>query len=393
MHVLGVLLFDKPSFKHVVVTGTILASDGSKMSKSKGNYPDPSVIFDKYGADALRCYLMLSPLMKAEDINFNEETLKEVYRKMIMLTENVKSFYELYGKENVVLDNSSSDHILDKWIVSKTNTTITEITTAMESYDTVTSTSTLMQFIDEISTWYIRRSRDRFKFEDKKEKQKAIQTLGYVLHTLAKLMAPIAPFIAEDIQQCLRKENKKLAESIHLESWPVADIKKMSKQLNKEMQQVRDIVSKALETREKAKIPIRQILAKIEIQGINLDKVYLPLIAEEVNVKEVVQKKGETFTIILDTKITPELMKEGMVRELIRIVNGYRKAQGMNIDDRIQLVISMEENLTAFEEELKQKVGAKTLTWIKKGEKIVGYSLVKKEQIKEKEVEIAFKKC
>ncbi|HLC72708.1 MAG TPA: isoleucine--tRNA ligase [Candidatus Nanoarchaeia archaeon] len=393
MHVLGVLLFDKPSFKHVVVTGTILASDGSKMSKSKGNYPDPNVIFDKYGADALRCYLMLSPLMKAEDINFNEETLKEVYRKIVMLTENIKTFYELYGKENVVLDNTSSPHILDKWIISKTNTTITEMTAAMDSYDTVTATSTLMQFIDEISTWYIRRSRDRFKFDDKKEKQNAIQTLGYVLHTLAKLIAPIAPFIAEDIQQCLRKENKKLAESIHLESWPAVDIKKMSKKINEEMQQVRDIVSKALEAREKAKIPIRQILAKIQIQGTKLEEVYLPLIAEEVNVKEVVQKKGETFVITLDTEITPALMKEGIVRELIRIINGYRKAQEMNIEDRIYLVIGIEENLAAFEEELKQKVGAKTLRWKKKGESLEGFLVSKKEQIKEKEVEIAFKKC
>ncbi len=392
MHVLGVILFEKAPFKHIVVTGTVLALDGTKMAKSKGNFPDPQVIFDKYGADALRFYLMSSPLMKAEDINFNEETIKDFYRKIIMITENVKQFYELYGKENARVNDASSDHILDRWMISRVHTTIKEITAAMEVYDTVMTCSQIVQLIDDISTWYVRRSRDRFKFDDVKEKQKAIRTLAYTLHTLAKLMAPIAPFIAEEVQQTLRKTSKQLAESVHLEAWPEADTKLVNKKLNEEMQMVRNIVSKALEAREKAKVPVRQILKSLEVTGPALAKEYISLITEEVNVKEVIMKKSGQLAVKLDTRITPELLKEGMIRDIIRTINSYRKSLGLQIDDRIALVIGINEDMKEFTKEIQQKVGAKNVVWKKKEDVLKGYDLVKKEQIKDKEIEIAIKK-
>ncbi len=392
MHVLSVILFEKAPFKHVMVTGTVLAGDGSKMSKSKGNFPDPEVIFDKYGADALRFYLMMSPLMKAEDINFNEESIKEVYRKVIMLTENIKQFYVFYGKENDVFDDTSSKHILDRWILSRTYTVVKEVSAAMEAYDTMTACTQLLAYINDISTWYIRRSRDRFKFDEVKEKQKAIKTLAHVLYTLAKLMAPITPFVAEDIYQLLREKNKVLKESVHLEVWPAVETKLMQKTLNEEMDLVRDIVSKSLEAREKAQISLRQVLRKIEIEGVELPKEYWPLVVDEVNVKEIICKKGKELKVKLDTHITPELLKEGVVRELIRLVNSYRKEQSLKIEDRIALNMNINEDLSSFEEEIKQKVGAATLTWKTKHDKAEKYEVMKKEKIKELEVEIAFRK-
>ncbi len=391
MHVLSVILFEKAPFKHVAVTGTVLAADGSKMAKSKGNFPDPHIIFEKYGADALRFYLMGSSLMKAEDLNFSEEGVKETCRKVIIITENIQQFYSLYGKENTIFDDTSSEHILDQWILSRLHTLIKEVTASMEAYDTVTTCGSLLQFIDELSTWYVRGSRDRFKFDDAKEQKKAIRTLAYTLHTLAKLLAPITPFIAEEVHQALRSANKKIAESVHLEAWPSVDIRVINKKLNEEMRLVREIVSKGLEAREIAKIPLRQVLSKLEIEGAMLDKKYLSLISEEVNVKEVMMKKGKTLRVSLDTKITRALFKEGMARELIRIVNGYRKTKGLKIEDRITLAIMISEDLKLFEEEIKQKVGAKTLTWKKKDESLEGYDTIKKERVKECEVQIAFK--
>ncbi len=218
MHVLGVLLFNKAPFKHVVVTGTILAEDGSKMSKSKSNFPDPALIFDKYGADALRFYLMSSTLMKAQDLNFSENSVKEIYRQTTMLLTNIKNFYELFAKDNKSISNSSSNHILDKWILSKLHLLIRNATNALEDYDTSKACSEIIPFIDELSTWYVRRSRDRFKSSDKKEKSQAIETLAYVLSNLSRLMAPITPFISEHLHQSFRNAKAKTEESVHLES-------------------------------------------------------------------------------------------------------------------------------------------------------------------------------
>ncbi len=361
------------------------------MSKSKGNFSPPEVVFDRYGADALRFYLMLSPLMRAEDLNFNEEAIKDVYRKVIMLLENIKQFYELYRKNNAKLNDTSSDHILDRWIISRLQELLKTGTATMEDYDTNKTCSEIMVFIDELSTWYIRRSRDRFKFENKKEKEKATRTLAYVLHALAKMLAPITPFIAEDIQQMFRKTNKKIEESVHLELWPEYNPALFNKSLNEKMQQVRNIVSRALEEREKAKIPLRQILNRVEITGVSLEKELAQLIVDEVNVKHLEMKKGTTFSVALDTKITPELIREGTAREIIRLINSYRKQQNLTINEKIILAIAIDEDLNSFKEEIQQKVGAKILYLKKPGEKLEGYSFSAKEKIKEKTVEIAFR--
>ena len=337
MHVLGVVMFDEAPFKNVVVSGNVLSEDGSKMSKSKGNYPDPNKLFDLYGADALRFYLMSSQLMRAQDLNFREDSVKEVYRKVIMTLANVKNFYALFGLENRILDNDESENIIDKWIVSKTHETIKKVTHFMDAYDTPHACAEIEGFIEDLSLWYVRRSRDRFKSADKKERTEAIETLGFVLNNLAKLMAPITPFIAEEIHEVLQK-GAKLKESVHLEDWSMFNEERIAPQMNEKMKQTREIVSKALDERIQAAIPVRQPLRKLTVFGFELDEEYLELIKDELNVKEVALAQGD-FKVELDTKINSDLMQEGIAREIMRKINGMRKEKKLTISNRVILYV------------------------------------------------------
>jgi isoleucyl-tRNA synthetase len=385
MHVLSVILFDKPPFRNVVVSGNLLAADGTKMSKSKLNYPDPQEIFDAYGADTLRFYLMNSPLMRAEDINFKEENVKEVYRKVTMLLYNVHQFYQMYGKTNKVFNKPSTQHILDKWIISKLHHLIRNTTNYLDEYNTINTCNEITTFIHDLSLWYIRRSRDRFS---KKEKQATVQTLGHILITLAKIVSPIMPFIADEMYQQFKQANKKLLESIHLETWPTHDESLISETIEKNMDQTRQIVSMALEERSKAGIPIRQPLNILTIQGVNLTKEYTQLIADEINVKKVETKKGTTTKVTLDTKLTPALEQEGYMREITRRIQALRKKAGLKKEDTISLWIESTYNLKKFEQDIKNKVGAKKITF-GKAPKEKSYEKIK---IKDQEFKIACKK-
>ncbi|MCX8205847.1 MAG: isoleucine--tRNA ligase [Candidatus Micrarchaeota archaeon] len=341
MHVMGVLLFGHPPFKHVVVTGNMLAADGTKMSKSKGNFPDPMLIFDKYGADALRFYLMASNLMKAQDINFNEDHLKDIYRKVFMLLANVHQFYMLYGAENRVFDDTSSRNLLDKWVIGRVNETVRNVTSALEEYNTPDACTELIQLIDDISTWYVRRSRERFKSDDEVEKRQAVRTLAYVLHTTARLLAPISPFLPEHIYQSFRKSGAQLQESVHLDVWPAHTESLISPEISRSMALARTVVSLALEEREKAKIAVRQALPKLAVRGVSLSDEYLAIIRDEVNVKQVVlaDPTAKEISVALDTTITPELRIEGLARDLTRKINSYRKELKLTIRDRVVLFI------------------------------------------------------
>ena len=357
MHVLGVILFDKAPFKNVVVTGNILASDGSKMSKSKGNFPDPWIIFDKYGADALRFYLMNSNLMRAEDLNFNETILSELYRKIIMILSNVKSYYDLYKPSKNL--KFSSKHILDKWIISRLNLLTRNVTNSLDDYDTITACNEITNFIDDLSTWYVRRSKDRFNGTKNSD---CVGTLGHVLLTLSKLIAPITPFIAEEIYQSFKTKVK----SVHLEDWPDYDEKLISKKLNEGMENTRKVVRLALEERNKVQIPVRQVLASLEITDIKLEKEYLDLIMDEVNVKKVIIKKGSEPSVKFDTKITKELEEEGILREVTRRIQDLRKKTGLNKNNKIDLYIMSDCNLSRFKKEIIEKVNAKKIEFKKK---------------------------
>ncbi|MDO8556352.1 MAG: isoleucine--tRNA ligase [Nanoarchaeota archaeon] len=338
MHVLGVLLFDKAPFKHVVVSGNVLAADGMKMSKSKNNFPDPHKLFDLYGADALRFYLMSSPLMRADDLNFKEEGVKEVYRKVVMLLSNVKSFYELFGTQHKVVDTPAIDHVMDQWVVNNLQVVVDSVTKSLDKYDTVTACKLLVQFIEDLSTWYVRRSRDRFKDGNKD----ALHTLAYVLHMLSKILAPITPFLAESMHQVFVRAGAPVQESVHLESWPAVNESWMFDfaSVTCEMDDVRKMLSVALEAREKTKMPVRQVLASVKIgmKGSFGDE-FVAIIKDELNVKDVRFVPGDlgTFTVLFDTKLSPALIHEGIAREFVRNVNGYRKELGLTLHDKVVL--------------------------------------------------------
>ncbi len=337
MHALGVLLFNAPSFTHCVTTGNLLASDGSKMSKSKNNYTDPLLDMDKYGADAARFYLLSSVVMQAEDSAFKEEELREAHNRFVNMLWNTYTFYTMYvspasaPSSNFKLQTSNS--VLDQWVSALLAKTVREVTEYMDAYDTVRASRALRDFVTDFSTWYVRRSRDRFKSEDVEDREHAKATTREVLLTLAKLSAPITPFIAESIYRGLEGEE----ESVHLAEWPEAG--KEDSEVCEKMEATRKLVSEALELRAKAGVKVRQPLASLTIP--NGVSVYTELIADEVNVKEI--REGETLS--LDTVLTPELILEGDVRELVRAVQALRKEKGFHPEDDIMLEIALPEAL------------------------------------------------
>jgi isoleucyl-tRNA synthetase len=349
MHVIGTFMMDKAPFKNVVVSGTILAGDGTKMAKSKGNYTPPEKLFEEYGADSLRFYLMSSQLMRAQDLNFIDDNVKEVHRKLLMTLSNVKRFYELFGKENKEFDDDSSKNILDLWLISNTHALVEKATKDLDEYNTTETCAKILSFVDDLSTWYVRRSRDRFKAEGK-EKDGAVKTLAFVLDKISKILAPLTPFVSEEIYQSLRQTNFEKNNSIHLEEWPSFDKKKINEKLNEEMFLVREIVSKGLDERTKVKIPIKQPLVSATISGVGIREELFDLIKDELNVKEIklkvdVKKDVQEISVLLDIKITKELEEEGVAREIIRKINDMRKKNDLTIEDRVQLKIETESEL------------------------------------------------
>jgi isoleucyl-tRNA synthetase len=340
MHVMSTALFDSHCFENAVTTGVILNDKGEKMSKSKKNYPDPWRVLNEYGADPLRMYLMSSSVMKAENLFFNEDELKDVFRKNVMLTWNVYKFYQMFAPENTAESSEpASDNILDKWLIVLFNKFVQDMTEYMENYDLPRAARSIGGFVNDLSTWYLRRSRERFKGEneDEQDKDSAIQVTGYVLRELSKVIAPFMPFLAEQIWQGVTGNNYQNEASVHLEKWPEKSGGFDEKILNN-MEAVRSIVEIGLAKRDEIGIKIRQPLAKLTVynENIALDEQYLKLIKDEVNVKKVELNKGDgEKTAELDTELTPELLREGMKREVIRYVNALRKKEGLSIEDRV----------------------------------------------------------
>lgn len=365
MHVISILLFNEIPFKNVVVNGNILAEDGTKMSKSKRNFPDPNLIVEKYGADALRIYLLSSQLMRAQDLNFKEEIVKQVYRRFNLLLFNVLKFYSMIDFEELTMDISISNNILDKWIISLLNILILDVTERMDDYDTAEVSRLLFSFIEDLSTWYVKNSRDRFKSEDIHEKSSAMNALSYVLVNLSKLLAPLTPFMAEMIYQKLKEKVIVDSDSVHLEQWPEHDEKLITHKIHENMDLTRVIVSRSLELRENSKIPVRQPLQKVILKGVTLDNDYLQVIARALNVRDVIiEKEDEKELIIeLDTKITSELKLEGIARNLIRYLNNYRKKLKLSPKNRIDLYLTTEskevwESLEIHKEKIKKMIQA-----------------------------------
>jgi isoleucyl-tRNA synthetase len=335
MIVLGTALFGKSPYKKVVVNGLVLAEDGQKMSKSKKNYPDLRIILDKYGADALRYFLMSSAVVKAQDVVFSEKGVDEVVKKHIGRLNNVVSFYEMYAKANdPVID---SKHPLDKWILNRLNELGSDITKCLEKYEIDKAARPFADFIDDLSTWYIRRSRDRFKGGDKADREASLSTTRTVLLELSKYLAPFMPFLAEDIYSRIKGAGD--MESVHLEKWPKPG--KVDRKVLNNMAAFRKIASLGLEARMKAKINVRQPLPTLTLKEKlpTTNEVLLSILKDEINVKNIVVDEKIKEEVVLDINITPELKEEGTVRELIRSIQDMRKEANLTVDDVAKLEV------------------------------------------------------
>jgi isoleucyl-tRNA synthetase len=380
LHILGTALMEKPAFQNVIVNGIVQAEDGKKMSKRLNNYPDPMLMFEKYGADAMRLYLLSSPIVSAENLNFSEKDMSEVSRNVFRMLWNSYSFFVMYaeidgwrpGQETmdprVKPEDDNIRNILDRWVLSELQLLIKEVNGYMESYDMMRATRAFAPFVDNLSNWFIRRSRKRFwKSEDDGDKESAYQTLYTVLVTLSKLMAPFTPFIAEEIYRNLTNE-----ESVHLAEYPVADESLVDEKLIEEMMLVRDITTSGLSIRAQEKVNVRQPLMNAKIfsyknTALSVDS--LDIIKDELNIKNVIvyndrdtfirstlrenaeggqwkllgknqefiEKNNSESGISIDTAITPELKLEGQARELIRFIQETRKEAGFEVDDRIEV--------------------------------------------------------
>ncbi|MBW6431909.1 class I tRNA ligase family protein, partial [Patescibacteria group bacterium] len=339
--VLGTALFDKSPFENVVVNGTLLAEDGNKMSKSKHNFTDPVILMNQYGADAMRFYLMSSPAVKAEDMKFSDKGVDEVLKKIILRLWNSYSFFMMYASLDGFTPTGKldSENLLDKWMISKVNNLILDTTKALDEYDISVAARGLEEFVDELSNWYIRRSRKRFwKSEDDGDKKAAYETLYYALSRYLKLLAPFMPFITEEIYKGLVVSiDPKAPESIHLSDWPKADEGAIDVKLSEKMATTRRIVEAGLSARNEAGIKVRQPLATLSVESniTKLPKDLENIILEEVNVKKVELKKSSDFSARLDTKITEELKSEGIARDFVRFIQDGRKKADFNVEDRI----------------------------------------------------------
>ncbi len=373
MLVLSVALFGRSSFKNVVVNGIILADNGQKMSKRLQNYTDPSEEMDRFGADAMRYYLLSSPAVHAEDFSFSDKGVDEVVKKVIMRVDNIYSFCEMYGGDlkGRKVEKVLSENVLDKWIVARLKELAGEMTVSMNKYELDRATRPVADFVDDFSTWYLRRSRDRFKSENIQDKDMAIATTLYALKEFSKLIAPFMPFLAESLYK--RAGGTLQLESVHLENWPediAGELSPEEKELIASMTETRKIVSFGLEARAKLGIKVRQPLlsAKIKSQIILQKNELSALVKDELNVKDVLFAELLSGEVELDATMTDELKEEGIMRDIVRALQELRKTKGLNPGDIASLEVHTDEKgkkfLQKFEKEISKLTGVKEISFV-----------------------------
>lgn len=309
LHILATALYDKPAFKNVIVNGIVLAADGSKMSKRLRNYPDPSIVVKQYGADAVRLYMMHSPAVRADDLCFVEQGVELILRQILIPFWNAYSFFVLYARlydwkpEETQLKPEAT---IDRWILSRLQKLVHDVQQGMEHYELSEAVEPFVGFVDQLTNWYIRRSRRRF-WEDQKtnDRDQAFATLYHVLLTLAEVAAPAVPFIADAIYQNLR--TPQMPESVHLACFPTYNKALRDENLEKEMEAVQTVVSLGHALRKEHKLKVRQPLptAHIVTEDEDLLKALedqLYLIAEELNVKDVRLVSNEQQFVHLKAK-------------------------------------------------------------------------------------------
>ncbi len=361
-HVVNTVLFGRPAYKNVIVNGMIMAADGQKLSKRLKNYPPVEEVFANEGADTLRLYLLSQHTVveTGEYMRFNRDAMKDINRNVLGTLMNSVRFFTMYTEIDKWQpanpgERPESSNILDKWMLARLDQTIAEVTKQADDYKLAHSVHPIFELIEDMSNWYIRRSRRRFwKSEDDGDKQQAYEVLWYTLTKVCQLLAPWAPFLSDHIWRQLTV-GADLPKSVHLTDWPEAT--DVDPQVVADMSAARAIITEALAQRATVKIKVRQPLAQLTIPALPND--LSEIIAEEVNVKEVVQSGDD---IVLDTQITPELKREGLMRDIVRAVQNARKQAGLNVEDRIVLSLNSQDDQvkTAIEEHV-NTIKAETL--------------------------------
>ncbi|HUW46965.1 MAG TPA: isoleucine--tRNA ligase [Dehalococcoidia bacterium] len=370
LHAISTLLFNRPCFKNVICLGHVVDAQGEKMSKSKGNVIDPWAVINNYGADALRWYMLVSTTGE-DNHRFSTKMLEETIRKFFLTLWNTYSFFTLYANIDCFVpqpltadsDQPKAFTELDNWISSELNRLVSEVSKLMDSYNPTSATRRIEEFIDNLSNWYVRRNRRRFwKSENDADKLAAYTTLHQCLVTLSKLLAPFVPFIAEELYQNLfRSVNPEARESVHLTDFPVADETKTNNKLNNDVVLAMKISSLGRAARAKAGIKVRQPLGKAVV-GVETEEEKNALenlateVMEEINVKQLVvlseaKEREESrcyrdmpdcsvandarYWVAISTELPPELIAEGMSRELVRHLQNMRRNAKFDITDHI----------------------------------------------------------
>lgn len=346
LHRLSTILFDNRCFTNVICHGVLAGNDGRKMSKTYGNYPDPKMVLEKYGADAVRIYFATNPIFLGEDMNINENDISDQVKSLLNILWNSYKYFITYATANNFTpkkDGSIGSTLLDKWIQTRLRETINEITSGLDQYNLPKASRTIRPFVDDLSTWYIRRSRNRFASGD----TEALQTLYTMLVEFSKAAAPIIPFITENIYRGLTNE-----ESVHLVNYPQSiELTGDETKLLENMTLTRQIASIGQAARLQAKQPIKQPLQTVQIRIEDqkvLSNEYLDIIKDELNVKLVtfadtidnsfVIIEEKNITLGLSTELTEELKMEGLRRNIIRDLQSFRKETGMSIEEKKEVL-------------------------------------------------------
>lgn len=331
---MSVALENTPPWKNVLATGYIVDEKGEPMHKTKGNYIPFDDAADKMGVDVMRwIYLSNNPF---DNIKFGYKMGDDVRRRFILMLWNIYSFFVTYANIDGFKPSNfkASSNILDQWILARLNQTISIVTKSLDKYDAYSASHAIEDFVNDLSLWYVRRSRDRVgpSAVDQKGKSICLSTLHLVLSTLSKLLAPFTPYLSEEIYRNLTGE-----ESVHLSDWPKSG--KSNLELIAQMQTVRKIVEMGLSQRKSAGVKVRQPLRSITIHGQELDDELQKLIKDELNIKNIIINASDELSVELDLKLDDSLIAEGQTRELIRQIQDKRKELGARLDQKINLVL------------------------------------------------------
>jgi len=351
----------KNAYSNVITTGVVAGNDGRKMSKSLGNFTDPNELMDKFSADSLRFLLLSSPLLNGEDFALHDKSVGDVARKLAMIW-NMYDFFTMYAEvDGWEFDGELKDPLnemtnpLDIWIISRLHQLVAEVERHMDAYNVPDALSPILPFLDDASNWYVRRSRRRFwKSEDDGDKNDAYRTLHYVLVRLSYILAPFTPFLAEELYHNLMGDT----ESIHLKDWlPAGEI---NRAMLRDMNALRAAVNDGLSKRAAEGIKVRQPLASAKLVSTisqntpeEVVRFLVDIARDELNVKSVEVVTGSELdvpeasaqpSVVYDLNITPELKREGLMREIVRHVQSARKKAGLQVDDRIILQLTTNDN-------------------------------------------------